>query len=173
MNMMQIVIAVVGITIAAWTDVRFRKIPNWLTFSLILTGLVLNSYFNGFEGFKLSFFGLALGIFFLYIPFTVGGVGAGDVKLLGALGSLLGPTLIFQIFLASTILGGIFSVIAAIKAGAIRNVFQRIFNRVFCLVMTRSIGTKKSFGNQQLIGVPYACAIAAGTLFVLFVLKGG
>ena len=171
--MIQMIVAITGVAIAAWTDVRTRRIPNGLTFSLILIGFALNSYLNGLAGIKLSFFGLALGIFFLYIPFTVGGVGAGDVKLLAALGSLLGPVSVFQIFLASAVFGGIFSLAAVIKAKAGRNIFQSVFNQVFCLITTKGAGMRTPQGNQPLIGIPYACAIAAGTLFVLFVLKGG
>ena len=169
--MMQMVISIIGIVIAAWMDVRMRKIPNWLTFSLILTGFILNGYFDGFTGLKLSIFGLSLGILFLYIPFAVGGMGAGDVKLLGALGSLLGPVLVFKIFLASAVFGGIFSLIATLKARSIRNVFQGIFNQVFCLLTTKGVGVKEPLGIQPLVGIPYACAIAAGTLFVLLILK--
>ena len=169
--MIEIVIAIVGVAIAAWTDVRMRKIPNWLTFSLILSGFILNGYFDGFTGLKLSISGLSLGILFLYVPFAVGGVGAGDVKLLGALGSLLGPVLVFKIFLVSALFGGIFSLIATLKARSVRNAFQGIFDRVFCLLTTKGVGVKEPLGIQPLVGIPYACAIAAGTLFVLLILK--
>lgn len=167
----KMIMAITGVAIASWTDLRFRKIPNGLTFSLILSGFILNGYFEGFAGLKYSIFGFALGILFLYIPFSVGGVGAGDVKLLGALGSLLGPGMVFRIFLASAVFGGIFSLIAVIKGKSVRNAFQSMFDRAFCLLTTKGVGMKEPLDSQQLIGIPYACAIAAGTLFVLFVLN--
>jgi len=169
--MIQMAITVVGIALAAWFDYKTRRIPNGFTFSLILMGLILNSYFSGIEGLKLSFFGLGLAILILYIPFAVGGMGGGDVKLLAGIGTLLGPALFFKIFLASAVFGGIFSFIAMWKAKAVRNTFYGVMNRSFCFLTTKGITQEVS--TEKTLGIPYAYAIACGTLFVLFVLKGG
>lgn len=171
--MIQIFVVLIGVMIAAWFDCKIGKIPNWLTFSLLLLGLALNGYLEGVAGLKQSFFGLVLAILFLYFPFKVGGVGGGDVKLLAGIGSLLGPVLVFEVFLASAVFGGVFSLAAMVKAKAVRNTFHGIFNRVFCLLTTRSVVTEELSTGHKALRIPYACAIACGTLFVLFVVKGG
>ncbi len=166
-------VTLVGIALAAWFDYKVRRIPNWLTFSLIVFGFAYNGYESSLTGLRLSLFGLFLGILFLYFPFTCGGVGAGDVKLLGALGSLWGPIQVFQIFLASAVFGGIFSLMAMVKAKAVRNTCHGVFNRALCLMTSRKALSEGVLTGQKIIGIPYAWVIACGTLFVLLVLKGG
>ena len=119
--MVQLMVAAVGVLAAVWFDWKKRKIPNALTFSMVVLGLVFNAIDRGFSGVGESFLGLVLGILFLYVPFTWGGVGGGDVKLLGALGSLLGPHLIFKIFLVSALCGGLLSVVAMVPALGVRS----------------------------------------------------
>ena len=169
--MIQIAMAITGVTIASALDIKIRKIPNWLTFSMIFSGLILNSYDGGINGFEQSFLGLAAGIFFLFIPFSLGGVGAGDVKLLGALGSLLGPVLIIKIVLVSAVFGGIFSLIFVLGKHRMAEVFKEIKNKVTFFMLTKKVLPEKT-GFAQKLSIPYACAIALGTLLVIFVLGG-
>ncbi len=169
--MVQIAMAIAGVTVASAFDLRIRKIPNWLTFSMIFSGIILNSYDHGLMGFEHSFFGFIIGILFLLIPFTLGGVGAGDVKLLGALGSLLGPVLIFKIILVSAVFGGIFSLFFVIGKRRIKEVFREIKNKVTFFMLTKKVLPEKLDSGQKL-SIPYACAIALGTLLVIFVIGG-
>ncbi len=169
--MIQIAMAITGVTMASVFDLKIRKIPNWLTFSLIFSGLILNSYDGGWVGFEQSFLGLALGIFCLFLPFTLGGVGAGDVKLLGALGSLLGPVLVFKIILVSAVFGGIFSLFFVIGKKRVKEVFREIRNKVTFFMLTKKVLPEKLESGGRL-SIPYACAIALGTLLVIFALRG-
>lgn len=165
------VIAITGAAIASAFDIKIRKIPNWLTFSMIFLGLILNSYEHGLTGFEQSFMGFGLGIFCLFLPFTLGGVGAGDVKLLGALGSLMGPVLIFKIVLVSALFGGLFSLIFIIGKKTAKKVFVEIRNKVTFFILTKKVLPEKLDSGQKL-SIPYACAIAMGTVLVVLVLRG-
>ena len=118
--MIQIMIVITGILIALAFDWRMRKIPNALTFSMIALGFILNTYEQGLTGLQHSSLGLVLGILLLYLPFQGGGVGGGDVKLLGAIGSIVGPVFIFKIFLVSAIFGGALSLVMIIKNKAVK-----------------------------------------------------
>ncbi|OGX06375.1 MAG: hypothetical protein A3G87_01890 [Omnitrophica bacterium RIFCSPLOWO2_12_FULL_50_11] len=169
--MIQIYIAVTGAAAAALCDWKTRKIPNALTLSMIVLGLILGYWSEGLPGLKQSFFGLIVGILFLYFPFAWGGVGGGDVKLVGAVGSLLGPALVFQIFLASAVFGGIFSVAAMIKGKAFRKTLRNIKDKALFFFLTRKVLPEvEGAQNDKRLKIPYACAIGCGTLFVLFVL---
>ena len=169
----KLAVALIGLLLACTIDIKVKKIPNALTFTMAFVGFGLYFSDRGISGLGESFLGLFCGLMFLYIPFAMGGVGAGDVKLLAALGSLFGPLMIFKMFLASAIFGGVFSLAAMVRTGAVRNTFYGVFNRAFCLLMTRSVQIEEPFANQKAAGIPYAFAIACGVLFVLFVLKGG
>lgn len=170
---MKVAIAVVGLLIACAFDVKMRKVPNALTFTMAFSGFLFYYADQGVAGLGQSFLGLVCGLILLYVPFASGGVGAGDVKLLAALGSFFGPLVIFKIFLASAVFGGIFSLMAMVKAKAVRNTYHGVFNRALCLMTSRKALSEGVLTGQKVIGIPYACAIACGTLFVLFVLKGG
>src|SRR5687767_2077545 len=83
--------AVAAVTLALATDLRARRIPNWLTGGSALVGLLAGFWLHGPPGGLSALTGGLLG-FALLLPFyALGGVGAGDVKLLAALGTLIGP----------------------------------------------------------------------------------
>ena len=84
--------------VAAATDLRSRRIPNWLTLPTAAAGLLFHTCFPSGWGFVDSFSGLAIGFALLLVPFLAGGSGMGDVKLLAALGAWLGPQLMLVAF---------------------------------------------------------------------------
>ena len=98
-----IVIAVVA---ALW-DLRTRRIPNLLTFGAALAALLVNAYLSGLTGLGWSIAGWLVGVAFFFPFFALGGMGAGDVKLLAALGAWLGPALAVWVALFSLIAGGV------------------------------------------------------------------
>ncbi len=172
--MIETVLTLIGIIIAAGIDWRMRKIPNALTFTMIILGLVLNTFQSGFTGFQHSFLGLCLGILLLYLPFQLGGVGGGDVKLMGAIGSLLGPVFIFKIFLASAICGGILSFTYMINRKAVRKTLEAIKVKAFYFLMTKTVLPESGeVSEKKQLSIPYSFAIGFGTLFVLLWIQGG
>src|SRR4051794_17368678 len=82
------------VAIAVVTDLRHRRIYNVLTFPAMAAGLVLNTAQNGVSGFLLALTGLLLGAALFFIPVAVMGRGAGDLKLLAAVGALGGPVFV-------------------------------------------------------------------------------
>jgi len=71
-------------------DYKKQKIPNYLTFPTVITALIYHFFLNGMNGVGFSLGGMFAGIALLIIPYAMGGMGAGDVKLLGAIGSFVG-----------------------------------------------------------------------------------
>src|SRR5215471_9472491 len=92
---------------AAFFDVKQRRIPNWLTYPGMVSGLVLRGFLFGWKGLIGAVEGFLLlgGIMFLF--YAVRAMGAGDVKLMAAVGSLVGPTHGFVVLLATAICGGV------------------------------------------------------------------
>ena len=90
-----VAIAVVALTcIAGSTDWWKRKIPNWLTVGAFALGLAFHSATQGWVGVRFTLAGFALGFGILFVLWMTGSAGAGDVKLMGALGAWLGTSLI-------------------------------------------------------------------------------
>ena len=104
------------IVAAAMYDFRERRIPNFITFTVIaisfgMYGLIGDlGIAGGAEGLKMWFLGLAAGAGLLAVPCALGGMGAGDLKLLAAAGSMLGPVQVFYGFLAAALLGGLMAI---------------------------------------------------------------
>ncbi len=109
--MAPIVAAVIWAVVAAAWDLRTRRIPNWMTFPAALLGLVLNLALGGGAGLWQSALGTLTGLALLVIPFAMGGMGAGDVKMLAAVGALGGPAFAFSTFLYGSIAGGVIALV--------------------------------------------------------------
>jgi len=155
------------LTIAAIFDLSYRRIPNILTLSTIVGGLIFQTYFNGLEGFFYSVFGLLLGIILLFFFYLFGVMGAGDVKLLGAVGSILGPAGVFNAFLFTAIVGGIYALIALAINGQLVDFIKRFMLSMKLSLMTGRLALEPNEGKASPI-LCYGIAIAIGTSLSLF-----
>ncbi len=169
--MVQILVILTPILVlAAATDICYHKIPNWLTFPAIIAGFMYHSFTAGIQGCLLSAAGVLLGMAF-FLPFYIkGGTGAGDVKLMGAVGGFLGPTGVFYAFLFSSIAGGIYAVLLLMRYG----LFLETFRRYSYMLGTFLFHHKMLYiPPRDEAGMPvlrFGIAIAVGT--ISFVLAG-
>ena len=156
---------------AAVYDVRYRRIPNWVSVSGAAIGLVLNSFlYRGLPGFLFSLKGLALGFGVYFLLFAIHAMGAGDVKLMGAVGALVGWENWFAIFLVTALLGGILALIVVALRGRVRKTF---WNVGFILGEMKH-GRPAYLNREELdvkspksVGLPHGAVIAVGTIFFL------
>ena len=95
---------------AAWIDGRELRVPNWQTLPMILAGLIFNTYYSGWAGLQFGLWGAAVGLACLLPLYAVGGMGAGDVKLMAGIGAWLGGSVTWNAFLVSTVVGGVMAV---------------------------------------------------------------
>ena len=95
---------------ASWSDWKKRIIPNTLLFPSFVLALIIHYSFMGFKGLIFSLTGAAIGFALLIIPFLLGGMGAGDVKLLMVVGSFVGKELVLYGFIVGAIIGGLISI---------------------------------------------------------------
>lgn len=154
-------VALSVILIAVYTDIRWRTIKNVVTFPGIALGLILHTIGNGWTGLAFSAAGLLVGVGVMMIPFLYGQMGAGDVKLMGALGALLGGYEILNVFLYTTIAGGLLALGWALYHRDIVHTFKKVWLLIKCFVLFRSpeaglLQFKKS------IPMPYGLAIGIG-----------
>ena len=160
--------AFVVVSLAVYTDLRWRKISNKLTIPAIAAGIVLNTICLSWYGLLSSLAGFAIGIAVFIIPFALRGMGGGDVKLMGALGALLGGYAIFSIALYTAVCGGLLAVVVALYnhelGSSLRKVIQLLRRIVPINDQSKKVDTTKS------LRIPYGLAIGAGT--VLFFIIG-
>jgi len=155
--------------VACITDYRSRRIPNWLTFGAATAATVFGGVVNGLPGVGLALGGLVVGCL-LFLPwFLLGGMGAGDVKLLAALGAWLGPPLALWTALYAGIAGGIFALAVMV---ATRHLKEPLTNLWMLLMFWRVAGvqphpelTLRTATGPRL---PYAFPITAGAVAVLW-----
>ncbi len=100
-------VTLAGAGLCALWDVRTGRIPNKITFSCMFVGLAINTLCSGFKGLCNACFGIFVGVLLLIIPFVLGGMGAGDVKMLAAIGAINGSKFVLQAFLFGAAAGGV------------------------------------------------------------------
>lgn len=156
-----ILVAAVGLytILAASWDIRFRRIPNWLNVTALLLGLTYQCGFNGWAGFGQAVGGFAIGFGTLFILWLMGGGGAGDVKLLGALGVWFGFQNTVHLIILSTILVGLIQLTRVI-VGLINNGYSKTRRR---LSSKLADGTRKRVIKRT---VPFAVPVAVAAWVV-------
>jgi prepilin peptidase CpaA len=104
-------VVLVAVLVTAVTDVWKFKIHNVLTLPLLVSGLLYHALAAGLPGFTVSVLGALLGFGLLIVLYLLGGMGAGDVKLMAGIGAWLGLPLTFYVFLASSLAAGIYALV--------------------------------------------------------------
>lgn len=179
-----IFILIILLIMAAFYDVTKKKIPNFLTFPVIFIGLILNITMNGLNGLMFSLYGFLFGLAIFFIPFALGLMGAGDVKLMAAVGALIGWKITALSTLFSAAAGFIVGFAYLIYKKSIFRYFRKYFVPILRIILTNinfSDGNilgnklkKYAYFNEAMSGVneklyiPYGLAIAFGTLFALW-----
>src|SRR5262245_24901739 len=105
--------ALVVASLACVSDLRTRRIPNALTFGSAIAAIAVHGVTDGTSGLTTGAGGWLAGVALFFPLFALGGMGAGDVKLLGALGAWLGPRAVFHVALYASMAGGVFAVAVA------------------------------------------------------------
>jgi prepilin peptidase CpaA len=165
-----VAITVLAISLAACvTDVRSRRIPNALTFSAAIAALIYQSASAGWLGAQSSVTGWLVGTA-LFLPFfLLGGMGAGDVKLLAALGAWLGPRETVHLGVYTLIAGGALGLVVALMRGYLKTAVRNVWNLVqqWCLTGIRPV---PSLTLEHATGprLAYALPIFAGTAVTLW-----
>lgn len=152
-------------------DTLLCKIPNIATLFLLIAGLSLHGYSAGASGLLFSVLGLLTGLSLLLLPYLMGGMGAGDVKALAALGALLGPGAVFQVFLYTGLIGGLLAVFHYALSHNLKEKCLEWAQAIKAFAYTKSLTSLKPSGAREQLRFPYAAAIAFG--FFAYVNWGG
>ena len=158
------------VIVAGISDILHRRIPNSLALAGFLAGVVWNCYLFGWLGAKTAALGAGAGFLLFLPPFLLKGRGGGDVKLMGAVGAITGPANALVIFILTAVFGGLLAIGMAASRGALRRVLRNCAYILWSLVRFRAPyrdNPELNLDHPKAISLPYAVAIAAGSLVFL------
>lgn len=163
-------ILVPGILLASWIDYSERRVPNWLNLALILLGFSVQGSYFGWSGLAAGGWGLLTGFGLLILPWTMHAMGAGDVKLMAAIGVWLGPMLTLYSFCLGAVIGGLAAIVMILSTGRLRTAYMNmgLIATKFCSRQTifSDFASVKSFGDTTVL-LPYGVPLTAGTLIIM------
>jgi prepilin peptidase CpaA len=155
--------------VACLTDLRTRRIPNVLTFGAAIAAFGVHAMSAGMPGFLSSLAGWMVGVALFFPFFAMRGLGAGDVKLLGAIGAWIGPVVVLRVALYSAIAGGVLAVIVAVQAGYLK---QALSNLGYFVQFWKTHGLKPVEGfdlnRSASPKLAYALPVLTGVLVTLW-----
>jgi len=171
----QILLGIV-VAIAATFDIRYRRIPNWLVLAGIIAGLAWNSSVSGWSGLGRAAEGLGLG-FILYFPlYLIRARGAGDVKLLAAVGAITGPGNVVWIFLLTAVLGGVIALVMLMFRGRVRKTFFNVGWIIQDLMHFRApwrSSDELDVTTTKGLRLPHGAMIAVGAVAFIYMAQRG
>lgn len=152
--------AVVLALIAGWTDLRYRRIPNWLTVPAALAGILGNAALSGWVGLKMSLLGIGLGLALL-LPFVLlRSLGAGDWKFAGALGAFTGSERLIDILIGSIFIAGVMALALIIYKGRVLATLRNIGHIFVSLVTFRLPGSHVTLDDPNSVKIPKGVALS-------------
>lgn len=149
-------------------DVRYRRIPNVLVLSALLAGVSVNTAFGGWQGMLSSLEGFGLAFFPMLLMHIFGAMGAGDVKLFGAVGAVLGVTLVPLAFVLVVMLGAVLAVYTMLRAGTVFTTLHGVF-RIFVGLLPGWEMPRFAISSDRKHTIPYGVAIMLGSLITVAV----
>jgi prepilin peptidase CpaA len=167
-------LALVALVLAAAAyDFIFRRIPNWLNVSGALLGLGLNAFLFAGHGIAVAALGLMLPLA-IYLPlYVLKAMGAGDVKLMAAVGAIVGPRQWIAILVCTAIAGGLLAVALSIAKGRLRHTLFNVMllvRELFHFRAPAKMYEELNVRDSQSLRLPHGVAIAAGSLAFLVLL---
>ena len=149
---------------AGVTDLRWRKIPNWLTYPAVPIAILLHTIAGRWPGARLSLLGLGLGLAIL-LPFVLMRVlGGGDWKLVGALGAFFGPRRLIEVLIYTLLINALMAIVMIIWTKRIRRTLVNIV-RIFASFMRLHLpGADLTIDNPEAAKVPFGIASAVAVL---------
>ena len=164
------VLLIMFVSVCAGYDLRLRRIPNWLNVTGLLLGIAFNVFLLRWTGLLDSGCGMMLALV-IYLPlYLLSGLGAGDVKLMAAIGAIAGPRNWFYIFLATCLAGGVLGVCVAIAKRRLNETLLNTSSLAASLLQFRAPRANKpslSIANPRALKLPHGFTIAVGAIAFL------
>ncbi len=149
--------------IIIYYDVRYRRIPNPFVAATLVSGLVMNFMFHGIQGAASSAGGCILAFVLMFVLHVFGAMGAGDVKLFAAIGSVTGLQLVLPTFIVVVLTGGLLALVSVVRFGALRVTMQRVLQILVGLLPGWQM-PRFAVPTDRRHTIPYGVAITIGSI---------
>ena len=171
------IVLILFLLVVGYYDFRYRRIPNWSTVSAALAGIILNGFLQAsgssvfsLHGIEVSLFGLALGFIVYFVLYAIRAISAGDVKMMGAIGALVGGAQWLRIWIFGAICGAVLGLIVVLLK---KRVKKTIWNVGF--IFSELGHGRPAYLNREELDVksdkglrlPHGVGIAVGALLYL------
>ena len=160
-------VVTITLILAAVIDGFELKVPNWVTFPFVISGWVYSGFAFGWEGLGWSLLGTVVGLMLLLPLYSIGGMGAGDVKLLAGVGAWMYGTHTFYAFCISAIVGAV----CALLMVGYRNGWKKhtnqarlIFNEIMTIKDPNELSSIAAERKSSMLLLPYGIPIAIGSI---------
>ena len=151
----------------AYTDIKYRRIPNKLVLITLFVGLALNTSFGGWHGLFQSVAGLALAFSLMFFFHVFGTMGAGDVKLFAAIGAVFGVSLVLPTLLVVALTGGLLAIFKMVYVRRVGATMFGVFHFFYGLLPGQSV-PRFEIPEDRRHTLPYAVPICVGSLIAFF-----
>jgi prepilin peptidase CpaA len=161
----------VVLIVAAWIDGKELRVPNWITFPMVLSGLVYSTAVGGWQGLGFGLLGMGVGLATLMPLYSVGGMGAGDVKLMAGVGAWLGAQVTWNAFLVSAVVGGLMAAVMVIYRKAWNKHYGNamlILSEIATVKDPRELSQIAAARKPHMLLLPYGIPICIGSIAYFF-----
>jgi prepilin peptidase CpaA len=170
LSIMKLLFLIPLAAIVSYYDVRYRRIPNVLVLITLVAGLAINTAFAGWHGTLSSVEGFGLAFIPMLMMHVFGAMGAGDVKLFGAVGAILGVGLVPMTFVVVVMLGAALAIYTMLRAGTIFSTLHGVV-RIFVGILPGWEMPRFSMPPDRRHTIPYGVAIMLGSLIAAAVVR--
>ena len=169
-DLMKLMLLIPMAAFIMYYDVRYRRIPNVLVLSLLSGGLTINTSFGGFSGALASLAGFAVAFVPMLLIHLFGAMGAGDVKLFAAVGSVIGVSMVPVTFVVVVMLGAALAVYTMLRSGTVFSTLHGVL-RIFVGIMPGWEMPRFAIPSDRKHTIPYGVAIMLGSLIAAAVFQ--
>jgi prepilin peptidase CpaA len=156
--------------IITYFDVRYRRIPNLFVLATLVSGFIINFMAAGLSGLTASAGGCLLAFGLMFVLHVFGAMGAGDVKLFAAVGSVVGSGMVPETFLVVLLTGGVLAVYTILRNGTVLTTLTRVL-QIFVGLLPGWQIPRFDVPTDRRHTLPYGVAITLGSLISLFVFR--
>ena len=151
-------------------DVRYRRIPNLFVLATLISGLTLNFALGGLSGVVSSVGGFVFAFILMFMLHVFGAMGAGDVKLFAAIGSVIGAQLVLPTFVVVVLTGGLLAVVSVLRSGVFTTTMHRVL-QIFIGLLPGWQMPRFSVPADRRLTIPYGVAITIGTIIATAIFR--
>jgi len=153
--------------LAAWIDGKEFKVPNRITFPMVVSGLIYSTCAGGWGGLGAGLLGMSMGLVCLLPLYAVGGMGAGDVKLMAGMGAWLGWRITLQAFIVSVVVGALMAIVMVVWRGTWKKHYENfltILSEWFVIRNPYELSRIAADRKPTMALLPYGIPICIGSI---------